>query len=98
MMTGDVPYMSAAIDAKKKPVATRGEKLSALPCFFSAEGCVARCVTREPATMRTPPATCRIVQGSRRTTTARISVTTAFSCMTGAVRFTPAAWLARKLQ
>src|SRR4030095_7921509 len=61
-------------------------------------GCEARCVTRDPVTIRIAPGACSIVQGSPRMTTAKTSVTTALSCITGAVRFTPAAWLARKLQ
>jgi len=61
-------------------------------------GCVARCVTGQPATMRMAPPTCSMVQSSRRTSTASSSVTTAFSCNTGAVKFTPAARLARKLR
>ena len=57
-----------------------------------------RWVTRDPATMRTAPMACSIVHGSRSNITAKTSVTTELSWITGAVRFTPAAWLARKLQ
>jgi hypothetical protein len=55
-------------------------------------GC--RCVTSEPATIITPPIACSNVHGSRRITTASTSVTTTWSWTTGAVRLTPAAWLA----
>ena len=95
---GDVPYKSAASEAKKNPTAARGVKIGRLCTLFSPIGCEARWVTSDPITMRAPPAICSSVQGSRRTTTASTSVTTAFNCMTGAVKFAPAAWLAQKLQ
>jgi len=40
---------------------------------------------------------CSIVHGSPRRTTARTSVTTLLSWITGAVRLVPALWFARKL-
>ena len=47
-----------------------------------------------PASMTTPPITCKTVHGSCSTTTASTSVTTTCNWITGAVKFTPAAWLA----
>lgn len=52
-------------------------------------GCDARCATRQPATIRTALPTCSMVQGSRRTSTANSSVTTAFSCNKGRGQIPP---------
>jgi hypothetical protein len=96
-MIGEVPYASAATKAKKKPTATRGLNAGSFN-LLEAAGSEERWVTSDPATMRTAPAACSIVHGSWRMATAKTSVTTELSWITGAVRFTPAAWLARKLQ
>jgi hypothetical protein len=43
-MIGDVPYMSAAIEAKKKPTATRGVNAATSCGLLAAPGCEARWV------------------------------------------------------
>ena len=75
---GELPYVSAAIEAKKKPTATRGLNAGSFD-LLAVERCEARWVRRDPPTMRTAPMICNIVHGSRRTTTAKTSVTTELS-------------------
>jgi hypothetical protein len=48
--------------------------------------------------MTTPPSICSSVQGSVRTITASVIVTTTCIWITGPLRFAPALWLAQKKQ
>ena len=77
-MIGELPYASAAIKAKKKPTATRGLNAGSLS-LLAVAGSEERWVRRDPPTMRMAPVACSIVQGSRRMTTAKTSVTTELS-------------------